>query len=96
VPSQANGSRGWQRTPDKFCSWVRISVAVRSRNAVEWRRVRDKSELVNQYATRLVHAKYAENAATDTTIARNGEKFVCNGRFRLSCAAVPTRKGSVA
>jgi hypothetical protein len=32
--------------PDEFCSKFRISVAARSRNAVEWRLARDKSELV--------------------------------------------------
>jgi hypothetical protein len=73
-----------------------MHVAVRSRNAVEWRLARDKSERVNQYAKCHLNAKNAGNATADTTITNNGENFVCSRRFRLSCAAVPTRKGSVA
>jgi hypothetical protein len=73
-----------------------MHVAARSRNAIEWRLARDKSELVNQYAERHLNAKYAGNAKEDTTIISNGENFVWNRTFRLSSAAVPTRKGSVA
>jgi hypothetical protein len=54
-----------KKTPDDFCSQVRIVVAVRSRNAVEWRLARDKSELVNHYAKRHLNAKYAGNATAD-------------------------------
>jgi hypothetical protein len=72
VPSQANGSRGWQRTSDEFSSWVTISVAVRSRNAVGRRRARDKNRSGKPYAKRHLHVKYAGNAARileSTTVA---------------------------
>jgi hypothetical protein len=73
-----------------------MHVAARSRKAVEWCLARDKSELVNQYAERHLNAKYGGNATEDTTMTSNGENFVWNRKFRFSCAAVPTRKGSVA
>jgi hypothetical protein len=48
------------------CTYFRIPVAARSRNAIEWRLARDKSELVNQYAKCHLNAKYAGNATADT------------------------------
>jgi hypothetical protein len=73
VPSQGNGSRGWRRIPDEFCRWVRTSVAVWSRNAVEWRLARDTSKPVNQYAKRHFNAKYAENATRLYTFTNTQE-----------------------